>query len=86
MRPRLRHCRCALDRSADLGLALGPPQRPALPWQRAHKLFLDRAVLALKQQAIAAHTSQLQADEQTPPVLDREALARLQQPFELVFT
>ncbi|ROL64910.1 PIG-L deacetylase family protein [Pseudomonas vranovensis] len=62
------------------------PSDPRLPWQRAHKLFLDRAVLALKQQAIAAHTSQLQADEQTPPVLDREALARLQQPFELVFT
>ncbi|KDO00443.1 MULTISPECIES: PIG-L deacetylase family protein [Pseudomonas] len=62
------------------------PSDPRLPWQRAHKLFLDRAVLALKQQAVAAHTSQLQADEQTPPVLDREALARLLQPFELVFT
>lgn len=62
------------------------PSDPRLPWQRAHKLFLDRAVLALKQQAIAAHTSQLQADGATPPVLDTEALARLLQPFELVFT
>ncbi|QBF27053.1 PIG-L family deacetylase [Pseudomonas tructae] len=62
------------------------PSDPRLPWQRAHKLFLDRAVLALKQQAVTAHVSQLQADDQTPPVLDRETLARLLQPFELVFT
>ena len=62
------------------------PGDPRLPWQRAHKLYLDRAVLALKQQAIAAYTSQLQADGKTPPVLDDETLARLLQPFELVFT
>ncbi|MEE1865895.1 MULTISPECIES: PIG-L deacetylase family protein [Pseudomonas] len=62
------------------------PDDPRLPWQRAQKLFLDSAVLALKRQAITAHTSQLQADGERPPVLDREALARLLQPFELVFT
>lgn len=61
------------------------PSDPRLPWPHAQKLFLDRAVLALKQQAIAAHTSQLQADGETPPVLDSEALARWLQPFELVF-
>ena len=62
------------------------PSDPRLPWPHAQKLFLDRAVLALKQQAIAAHTSQLQADGETPPVLDAEVVARLLQPFELVFT
>ncbi|HSC82389.1 MAG TPA: PIG-L family deacetylase [Pseudomonas sp.] len=61
------------------------PDDPRLPWQRARKLFLDRGVQALKQHAIAAHTSQLQVDGDRAPILDRETLARLLQPFELVF-
>lgn len=61
------------------------PNDPRLPWQRARKLFLPRDVLARKQHAIAAHASQVQADGKTPPVLEHEALARLLQPFELVF-
>ncbi|MCW2271213.1 1D-myo-inositol 2-acetamido-2-deoxy-alpha-D-glucopyranoside deacetylase [compost metagenome] len=62
------------------------PNDPRLPWPRAHKLFLDPGVRVLKQQAIAAHTSQLLADGDTPAVLLPTTLVRLLQPFELVFT
>ncbi|WP_095108277.1 PIG-L deacetylase family protein [Pseudomonas sp. Irchel 3E20] len=63
------------------------PEDRRLPWLRARKLMLDPQCLALKRHAIAAHTSQLSPDATTgaAPVLSPAALARLLQPFELIF-
>ncbi|WPN49944.1 MULTISPECIES: PIG-L deacetylase family protein [unclassified Pseudomonas] len=61
------------------------PQDPRIPWIRARKLMLGADVLARKRHAIHAHVSQINADGQSPPVLDRAAIERLLQPFELVF-
>lgn len=58
---------------------------PRLPWQRARRIQLSDASLARKRQAIAAHVSQLQADDDRPPVLSAKLLECLLQPFELVF-
>jgi LmbE family N-acetylglucosaminyl deacetylase len=62
------------------------PHDARIPWARAHKYLLDPQVLARKRQAIAAHTSQISPEGQTPAVLNRETLERLLQPFELVFS
>lgn len=61
------------------------PDDPRLPWPRAHRIQLDKAAVARKQQAIAAHVSQMEADEGRPPVLPPALLECLLQPFELVF-
>lgn len=58
---------------------------PRLPWARARKLLLDVDSLARKGRAIAAHASQIQPDNGHPAVLAPATLARLLQPFELVF-
>lgn len=61
------------------------PEDPRLPWQRACKLRLDHDALQRKQQAIAAHVSQMASDDGHPPVLPAATLECLMQPFELVF-
>jgi LmbE family N-acetylglucosaminyl deacetylase len=61
------------------------PEDSRIPWVRAHKLMLDAQVLARKRCAIHAHISQVSPDGVTSPVLERETLERLLQPFELVF-
>lgn len=64
------------------------PEDPRLPWQRARKLWLTDSQRARKARAVHAHASQLQPDPSTgaAAVLAEETLARLLQPFELVFT
>ena len=62
------------------------PQDPRIPWARAHKLMLDPPQLARKREAIAAHVSQVNADGDNGAVLSDDAIERLLQPFELVFT
>lgn len=61
------------------------PEDPRIPWARAHKLLLDQPLLAHKRQAIDAHVSQVTADGTVAAVLNTETIARLTQPFELVF-
>lgn len=61
------------------------PDDARLPWSRAHRIQLDQAAVARKQQAIAAHVSQMEADDGHPPVLPAALLECLLQPFELVF-
>ncbi|HEK1009840.1 TPA: PIG-L family deacetylase [Pseudomonas putida] len=61
------------------------PDDPRLPWPRAHRLELDEARVARKRQALAAHHSQLEPDQNRPPVLPAHLLDCLLQPFELVF-
>ncbi|MGY2262871.1 PIG-L deacetylase family protein [Pseudomonas sp. SDO55104_S430] len=61
------------------------PQDPRIPWARARKFMLGAEVLRMKRHAINAHLSQTCSDGQSPPVLERETLERLLQPFELVF-
>lgn len=63
------------------------PHDPRLPWARARKFMLSEPVLARKRQAIAEHVTQLlpDASTQAAPVLNDLTLARLLQPFELVF-
>lgn len=61
------------------------PQDRRIPWARARKLMLGEQVLARKHAAVSAHVSQITADGHSPAVLNEEALARLLQPFELVF-
>lgn len=56
-----------------------------VPWQRARRLQLDDSSLARKRQAIATHTSQLEADAGRAPVLSAQFLECLLQPFELLF-
>lgn len=58
---------------------------PRLPWARARKLLLDVDSVARKRRAIAAHVSQVEPDNGRPAVLAPATLARLLQPFELVF-
>jgi LmbE family N-acetylglucosaminyl deacetylase len=58
------------------------PEDPRLPWERARKLYLDRWAQARKRHAVQAFASQLDAGL---PSFSAEALARVQQPFELVF-
>ncbi|UAW97744.1 PIG-L family deacetylase [Halopseudomonas nanhaiensis] len=63
------------------------PEDPRLPWERAHKVHLDRWTQARKRHAIQAFASQLTPDPssgQTPP-LNPATLERLQQAFEVVF-
>lgn len=63
------------------------PDDPRLPWERARRLPLDPSQRARKQRAVAAFASQLDASpDGHGPILDDVALARLLQPFELVFT
>lgn len=63
------------------------PEDPRLPWERARKLPLSPEQLMRKKRAIDAHQSQLHPDPDTgaPAVLEPATLARLLQPFELVF-
>lgn len=61
------------------------PEDSRLPWERACKLQLDADALQRKQHAIAAHTSQMETDDDRPPVLPAATLECLMQPFELVF-
>ncbi|OAI88321.1 PIG-L deacetylase family protein [Pseudomonas putida] len=61
------------------------PEDPRLPWERACKVQLDADAVQRKQQAIAAHVSQIESDGERPPVLPAETLECLMQPFELVF-
>ena len=63
------------------------PEDPRIPWHRARKLALDQPELMRKRNAANAHQSQLQPDTSTgaAPVLPQPTLARLLQPFELVF-
>ncbi|MBU1332583.1 MAG: PIG-L family deacetylase [Gammaproteobacteria bacterium] len=58
------------------------PEDPRLPWERARKLHLDRWAQARKRHAVQAFASQLHGGS---PAFSAPALARLQQPFELVF-
>lgn len=58
------------------------PEDPRLPWERARKVHLDRWAQARKRHAIQAFASQLDAGS---PRFLPDALARVQQPFELVF-
>jgi LmbE family N-acetylglucosaminyl deacetylase len=64
------------------------PEDERLPWGSAYKLLLDDDQLQRKREAIRAHASQLHGDPTTgaAPVLDRQTLERLLQPFELIFT
>lgn len=61
------------------------PEDARLPWPRACKVRLDADALQRKQQAIAAHVSQMAPDGERPPVLPAQTLECLLQPFELVF-
>ena len=63
------------------------PEDPRIPWRRAFKLPLAARQLARKAAAVDAHVSQLHPDPSTgaAPVLAEGTLARLLQPFELVF-
>ena len=61
------------------------PDDPRLPWARALRIQLDENRLARKRQALACHASQVQADDQRPPVLPSRLQACLLQPFELMF-
>ncbi|MBD1551677.1 PIG-L deacetylase family protein [Pseudomonas typographi] len=63
------------------------PQDPRLPWARARKFMLSEQAQGRKRQAIAEHVTQLLPDASTraAPVLNEQTLARLLQPFELVF-
>ncbi|WP_449433026.1 PIG-L deacetylase family protein [Pseudomonas putida] len=61
------------------------PDDPRWPWPRAHRIQLDEAGLARKRQALAAHGSQLQPDQDRPAVLPPDLLDCLLQPFQLVF-
>lgn len=63
------------------------PEDERIPWARARKLVLDEDHLAAKRRAIAAHVSQLHSDPSTlaGPILSEATLARLMQPYELLF-
>jgi len=61
------------------------PDDSRLPWSRAHRIELDEAGVARKRQAIAAHHSQLEPDQDRPAVVPPALLECLLQPFELVF-
>jgi LmbE family N-acetylglucosaminyl deacetylase len=62
------------------------PDDPAVPWDRARLLRLAPDVLAAKQTAIAAFTSQVGAGpDGFPPVLDAAVLAHTRRPAELLF-
>ena len=62
------------------------PDDPAVPWERARLLRLDADVLAAKQAAIAAFTSQVgPGPDGSPPVLDAAMLAHTRRPAELLF-
>ncbi len=63
------------------------PEDPRIPWRRAFKLPLAARQLARKAAAVESHVSQLHPDPSTgaAPVLAEGTLARLLQPFELVF-
>lgn len=61
------------------------PEDARIPWQRAHKIRLDADALQRKQHAIAAHVSQMEADDGRAPVLPAATLESLMQPFEVVF-
>ncbi|MBA1204136.1 PIG-L family deacetylase [Pseudomonas capeferrum] len=56
-----------------------------LPWACAHRLQLDETSRTRKRRAIAAHVSQMEPDEDRPPVLPAMLLECLLQPFEVVF-
>jgi len=81
----------ALTRKAQLAEApvwawhWAEPDDPRLPWPRAHRVQLDETRLARKRAALAAYTSQLQADGERPPVLPARLQECLLQPFELLF-
>ncbi|AIS17936.1 acetylglucosaminylphosphatidylinositol deacetylase [Pseudomonas rhizosphaerae] len=63
------------------------PEDDRIPWERARKLPLDKAMVARKSHAVHAFASQLEGDPQIglAPVLPPYVLERLLQPFEVVF-
>jgi LmbE family N-acetylglucosaminyl deacetylase len=63
------------------------PEDSRVPWHRARKLPLTPAMLARKQHAVQAFTSQLEGDPAIGlgPVLAPYVLERLLRPFEVVF-
>jgi LmbE family N-acetylglucosaminyl deacetylase len=63
------------------------PEDQKIPWSRAHKLPLDKAMVARKSHAAHAFASQLEGDPEIglAPVLPPYVLERLLQPFEVVF-
>jgi len=62
------------------------PGDEAVPWERAYQVGLDAEVLAAKQAAIAAFTSQVgPGPDGSPPVLDAAMLAHTRRPTELLF-
>ena len=63
------------------------PEDGRVPWSRARRVFLDPALHSRKLSAVAAFSSQIEADPSTGrgPVLPATALARLLRPFEVVF-
>jgi LmbE family N-acetylglucosaminyl deacetylase len=63
------------------------PEDSRVPWDRARKLLLTPAMLARKQHAVQAFTSQLEGDPAIGlgPVLAPYVLERLLRPFEVVF-
>jgi LmbE family N-acetylglucosaminyl deacetylase len=63
------------------------PEDEKIPWSRARKLPLDKALIARKSHAAHAFASQLEGDPHIglPPVLAPFVLERLLQPFEVVF-
>lgn len=60
------------------------PGDAAVPWHRLRRLPLNARALRDKRTALAAHRSQLLADDARPPVLFAEAVNRLLRPFEFV--
>jgi LmbE family N-acetylglucosaminyl deacetylase len=89
--------RAAMHRTSKCGAKLvevpiwmwhwAAPEDGRVPWSRARRVFLDSALHARKQSAVAAYSSQIEADPSTGrgPVLPATALARLLRPFEVVF-
>jgi len=63
------------------------PADHRVPWTRARRVCLDPESLARKQRAVAAYSSQIEADPSTDrgAVLPASVLARLLRPFEVVF-
>jgi LmbE family N-acetylglucosaminyl deacetylase len=61
------------------------PVAPEFPWARALRLDLDAALRIRKRAAIGNFLSQLDDDDDRPPVLPTHVLERFHRPFEIVF-
>jgi LmbE family N-acetylglucosaminyl deacetylase len=60
------------------------PGDAAVPWHLMRRLPLNARALQDKRTALAAHRSQLLADDDRPPALSAESVNRLLRPFEFV--